>query len=107
MTKAMSHNVGAGDRVLTTSYTFFATAAAISSATALQRWVCPMRRLFKGRKLHGRPYVRRSAMRVHSLERPSALQPRQLDYVRTYPGWVRPAWMCSCIVGCVVATTIS
>ena len=46
-------------------------------------------------------------MRVHSLERPSALQPRQLDYVRTYRGWVRPAWMWSCIVGCVVATTIS
>ena len=46
-------------------------------------------------------------MRVHSLERSNALQARQLGYVRTYRGWVRPAWMWSCIVGCVAATTIS
>jgi hypothetical protein len=46
-------------------------------------------------------------MRVHNLERPNALEPTRLDYLRTYRGWVRPAWIWSCIVGSVLATTIS
>ena len=40
-------------------------------------------------------------MNVHNVETPNTMGPRQV----AYGGWVRPAWMWSCILGCLVATT--
>lgn len=46
-------------------------------------------------------------MKVQSLERRSVREPPDLISAHVYRGWVRPAWMWSCILGSVVAITVS
>lgn len=42
-------------------------------------------------------------MKVHNVETSNAMQQRQV----AYGGWVQPAWMWSCILGSLVATTLA